>query len=142
VDVVNLLRDVLAAGLQLDADGDRLNVRGPRSAAALVTALSVNKAGVLAAVRGGWPAVPEWVTVWAIEGAKPIEPFKVVVGEQGVTFLARAKGSPITHEWLTCARCGERQLLRSKVAGDRKCAMTPHCRGTMHREPRQREAAS
>ena len=68
MDGLTLLQDAAAAGLTVLADGDRLVVRGPRSAEPVARRLLENKADVMAALAGlpsGDPA----------GGAEPADPF-------------------------------------------------------------------
>jgi hypothetical protein len=56
MDVVALLAEASRAGLTVSADGEKLMVRGPRSAEPLATLLLARKAEVLSLLRGT-PAV-------------------------------------------------------------------------------------
>jgi transposase len=58
MDSLALLNEAHAAGLEVRADGDRLMVRGPRSAAALAQKLLAHKADVLLLFQGTSHAVP------------------------------------------------------------------------------------
>ena len=51
MDIVALLHDAYAAGLEVRRDGDRLVVRGPRSQAPLAQTLLAHKADVLPLLR-------------------------------------------------------------------------------------------
>lgn len=51
MDVLTLLAEALAAGLKVRADGDRLVVTGPRSAAHIARRLGEAKPAVLAVIR-------------------------------------------------------------------------------------------
>ena len=50
MDGLTLLREAYAAGLSVQADGDRLRIRGPREAEAIAQRLIAHKAAVLAAL--------------------------------------------------------------------------------------------
>jgi hypothetical protein len=56
VDVLALIAQARAAGLELRVEGDRLLVNGPRSAAPIVTQLRDHKMAVLALLDGDAPA--------------------------------------------------------------------------------------
>lgn len=58
MDGVALIREAEAAGLAVHLDGDRLVVRGPRSAEAAAQRLIANKPAVVAALSGGGPVAP------------------------------------------------------------------------------------
>ncbi len=63
MDGLTLLQEASAAGLMVLADGDRLVIRGPRSADAVARRLLAHKAVILAALAAGNgntnPAIPE-----------------------------------------------------------------------------------
>jgi hypothetical protein len=50
MDGLTLLREARAAGLTIEADGQRLRIRGPRGAEPLVQQLVANKTAVLSAL--------------------------------------------------------------------------------------------
>ena len=52
MDGLTLLQEASAAGLTVLADGDRLAIRGPRSADAIARRLLAEKPAVMAALRG------------------------------------------------------------------------------------------
>jgi hypothetical protein len=65
VDALTLLRRAYDAGLRVEADGDRLLIRGPKSAELVVQLLAEHKAEVLAALANTAPdpdllAPPPW----------------------------------------------------------------------------------
>jgi hypothetical protein len=56
-DVTALLQEARAAGLKVEADGDRLLVRGPKAAELVALKLGAHKPAILAALASGrWPA--------------------------------------------------------------------------------------
>jgi hypothetical protein len=67
MDGLTLLSEGRAAGLTVTVDGDRLVIRGPKSADAVARRLLAHKAVILAALAagngGGAPAIPEVVNV-------------------------------------------------------------------------------
>ncbi len=66
---VELLAAARAAGLQVETEGDRLRVRGPRSAGALGEALLACKAEVLALLDGSPPVAQSLPDDWDQPGA-------------------------------------------------------------------------
>jgi hypothetical protein len=60
----DLLAEARAAGLTARAEGDRLVVRGPRSAEALMRRLLAHKPDVLAALAPPAPATPPAADAW------------------------------------------------------------------------------
>jgi hypothetical protein len=67
MDGLTLLSEGLAAGLNVTVDGDRLVIRGPKSADEVARRLLAHKAMILAALSAGsgnkTPAIPEVVNV-------------------------------------------------------------------------------
>src|SRR5262249_52861929 len=73
MDGLTLLDEARAAGLSVEADGDRLRIRGPRRAEPVALRLIAHKAAVLAALAADLPAIPDigpddlppdWRHVW------------------------------------------------------------------------------
>ena len=70
MDVLTLLRQAWDAGLSLTADGNRLTIRGPRTAEPLVRELARHKPAVLRLIREATIAVtpadlpPDWHFLW------------------------------------------------------------------------------
>jgi hypothetical protein len=62
MDGVTLLDEARAAGLSVQADGDRLRIRGPRRAEPIARRLIANKALVPHALAGRLP--PDWHLQW------------------------------------------------------------------------------
>jgi hypothetical protein len=56
-DVTGLLQEARAAGLRVEADGDRLVVRGPKAAEPVALKLGAHKPAIMAALASSrWPA--------------------------------------------------------------------------------------
>jgi hypothetical protein len=67
MDGLTLLQEARTAGLTVEADGERLRIRGPRGAKDLAQRLLANKSQVLAA-----QLVTSCFTAWAVTGRKPM----------------------------------------------------------------------
>ncbi len=84
---VNLLQEAEAAGLSVRVDGDRLVVRGPKSAADIAERLLDRKAEVIEALAAEWDAEMLTLIRWFLGTHPPTEPFEL---SRGVTVLKPA----------------------------------------------------
>ncbi len=84
---VSLLQEAEAAGLSVRVDGDRLVVRGPKSADAIAERLLDHKAEVLKVLSAEWDAEMLTLIRWFL-GTRPLtEPFEL---SKGVTVIRPA----------------------------------------------------
>ena len=76
MDGLALLAEARAVGLSVAAEGDRLRVRGPKSAAGVAAQLLAAKPAVLAALAGvadgGVPAEAVWWDDRVLAGSAPV----------------------------------------------------------------------
>ncbi len=84
---VSLLQEAEAAGLAVRVDGDRLVVRGPKSAGAIAERLLDHKAEVIEALSAEWDAEMLTLIRWFLRTHPPVEPFELC---RGVTILRPA----------------------------------------------------
>ncbi len=91
---VSLLQEAEAAGLSVRVDGDRLVVRGPKSAGAIAERLLDHKTEVLKALSAEWDAEMLTLIRWFLGTHPPTEPFEL---SKGVTIIRPAL-------WWTAAR--------------------------------------
>ncbi len=84
---VSLLQEAEAAGLSVRVDGDRLVVRGPKSASAIAERLLDRKAEVIEALSAVWDAEMLALIRWFLGTHPPTEPFEL---SRGVTVLRPA----------------------------------------------------
>ena len=87
---VSLLQEAEAAGLTVRVDGDRLVVRGPKSAGAIAESLLDHKAEVLKVLSTEWDAEMLTLIRWFL-GTRPLtEPFELSKGVTVPVLVARA----------------------------------------------------
>ncbi len=84
---VSLLQEAEAAGLTVRVDGDRLVVRGPKSAGAIAERLLDHKAEVLKVLSAEWDAEMLTLIRWFLGTHPPTEPFEL---SKGVTVIRPA----------------------------------------------------
>ncbi len=84
---VSLLQEAEAAGLSVHVEGDRLVVRGPKSASAIAECLLDHKAEVLKALSAEWDAEMLTLIRWFLGTHPPTEPFEL---SKGVTIIRPA----------------------------------------------------
>ncbi len=84
---VTLLQEAEAAGLTVRVDGDRLVVRGPKSAADIAERLLDRKAEVIEALAAEWDAEMLTLIRWFLGTHPPSAPFEL---SRGVTVLKPA----------------------------------------------------
>ncbi len=77
---VSLLQEAEAAGLSVRVDGDRLVVRGPKSAADIAERLLDRKAEVIEALAAEWDAEMLTLIRWFLSTHPPAEPFELSKG--------------------------------------------------------------
>ena len=77
---VSLLQEAEAAGLTVRVDGDRLVVRGPKSAGAIAERLLDHKAEVLKVLSAEWDAEMLTLIRWFLGTHPPTEPFELCRG--------------------------------------------------------------
>ncbi len=77
---VSLLQEADAAGLTVRVDGDRLVVRGPKSAGAIAERLLHHKAEVLKVLSAEWYAEMLTLIRWFLGTHPPTEPFELCRG--------------------------------------------------------------
>lgn len=112
MDGLKLICEAKAAGLRLRVDGDRLVIRGPRSAGPIAERVLANKDEVLAAMRGTAPT-----------NAEPIMPQTSTLGDDGA-WLAVLAGDPepaavrVVSGAGACYWCGRSDWWRSKAWPD------------------------
>ncbi len=89
---VSLLQEAEAAGLAVRVDGDRLVVRGPKSAGAIAERLLDHKAEVLKVLSAKWDAEMLTLIRWFLGTHPPTEPFElskaVVVAQPKLWWVA------------------------------------------------------
>ncbi len=81
---VTLLQEAEAAGLTAHVEGDRLVVRGPKSAGAIAERLLDHKAEVLKVLSAEWDAEMLTLVRWFLTAHPPTEPFDLC---RGVTVI-------------------------------------------------------
>ncbi len=84
---VTLLQEAEAAGVSVRVDGDRLVVRGPKSAADIAERLLDCKAEVIEALAAEWDAEMLTLIRWFLGTHPPTEPFELC---RGVTVIRPA----------------------------------------------------
>ncbi len=84
---VSLLQEAQAAGLTVRVDGERLVVRGPKSAGAIAERLLDHKAEVLKVLSAEWDAEMLTIIRWFLGTHPPTEPFEL---SRGVTIIRPA----------------------------------------------------
>ncbi len=84
---VSLLQEAEAAGLTVRVDGDRLVVRGPKSAGAIAERLLDHKTEVLKVLSAEWDAEMLTLIRWFLSTHPPAEPFEL---SKGVTVIRPA----------------------------------------------------
>ena len=84
---VSLLQEAASAGLTVRVDGDRLVVRGPKSAGAIAERLLDHKAEVIEALSAEWDAEMLALIRWFLTTPSPTEPFELC---KGVTVIKPA----------------------------------------------------
>ncbi len=84
---VSLLQEAEAAGLTVRVDGDRLVVRGPKSAGAIAERLLDHKAEVLKVLSAEWDAEMLTLIRWFLGTRPPAEPFEL---SKGITVIRPA----------------------------------------------------
>ena len=77
---VTLLQEAEAAGLTVRVEGDRLVVRGPKSASAIAERLLDHKAEVLKVLSAEWDAEMLTLIRWFFGTRPPAEPFELCRG--------------------------------------------------------------
>ena len=82
---MTLLQEAEAAGLAVHVDGDRLVVRGPRSAEAIAERLLDRKAEFIEALSAEWDAETHHLIEWFLRTSAPARPFQLCRG----VFVAR-----------------------------------------------------
>ncbi len=85
--VVSLLQEAEAAGLSVRVEGDRLVVRGPKSAGAIAERLLDHKAEIIEALAAEWDAEMLTLIRWFLGTHPPTEPFEL---SKGVTIIRPA----------------------------------------------------
>ncbi len=93
--VMSLLQEAEAAGLAVRVEGDRLVVRGPKSAGAIAERLLDHKAEVIEALSAEWDAEMLTLIRWFLSTHPPTEPFGL------------SKGVVVAHpaRWWEALRC-------------------------------------
>ncbi len=84
---VTLLQEAEAAGLTVRVEGDRLVVRGPKSAGAIAERLLDHKAEVIKTLSAEWDAEMLTLIRWFLGTHPPTEPFEL---SKGITVLKPA----------------------------------------------------
>ncbi len=84
---VSLLQEAAAVGLSVHVEGDRLVVRGPKSAGAIAERLLDRKAEVIEALSAEWDAEMLTLIRWFLGTRPPAGPFELC---RGVTVLKPA----------------------------------------------------
>ncbi len=84
---VSLLQEAASAGLTVRVDGDRLVVRGPKSASVIAERLLDRKAEVIEALSAEWGAEMLTLIGWFLGTHPPVGPFELC---RGVTILRPA----------------------------------------------------
>ncbi len=84
---VSLLQEAEAAGLTVHVEGDRLVVRGPKSAGAIAERLLDHKAEILKVLSAEWDAEMLTLIRWFLGTQPPTEPFEL---SKGVTVIRPA----------------------------------------------------
>ncbi len=84
---VNLLQEATAAGLVVRVDGERLVVRGPKSASAIAERLLDYKAEVIEALTAEWDDEMLALIKWFLGTHPPTGPFEIC---RGVTVIKPA----------------------------------------------------
>ncbi len=84
---VSLLQEAEAAGLTVRVDGDRLVVRGPKSAGAIAERLLDRKAEVIEALSAEWDDEMLTFIRWFLGTHPPTEPFEL---SKGITVIRPA----------------------------------------------------
>jgi hypothetical protein len=107
MDGLTLLSEARAAGLEVKVDGDRLVVRGPRSAAHLAERLLEMKQEVIALLG------PDDEVVWRIEAMRPQVP------RMGTIPVLLARPEAKTAPRGMCVSCGD------PLAPDRRIRCAP-----------------
>ncbi len=87
MEAVSLLREAEDAGLVVRVDGDRLVVRGPKSAGAIAERLLDHKAEVIEALSAEWDTEMLTLIRWFLDTHPPTEPFEL---SKGVTVIRPA----------------------------------------------------
>ncbi len=107
MDGLILLQEASAAGLTVLADGDRLVIRGPRSADAIARRLLAHKAAVIAALRRetSTPLVPQ-------------APPSIASGPQVIEAAGSVNpNAPATNHPGACRRCGSDDTVDVPIHG-------------------------
>ncbi len=118
---VSLLQEAEAAGLSVCVEGDRLVVRGPKSAGAIAERLLDHKAEVIELLSAEWDAEMLTLIRWFLGTHPPSEPFEL---SKGVVVLKPALWWTATRRDIAAGPSGPRacygalqqDLRRLKVA--------------------------
>jgi hypothetical protein len=97
MEVLSLLAEARAAGLNVRAEGDTLIVRGPRSAEAIVAQLRDHKPEVLALLEAADPEV-----AWRVAALRP-----QISARGPIRWLAARTDTPATDAPRCCGSCGD-----------------------------------
>ncbi len=102
---VSLLQEAEAAGLAVRVEGDRLVVRGPKSAGAIAERLLDHKAEVIEALSAEWDGEMLTLIRWFLRTHPPVAPFELC---RGVTILRPALWWTATRRDITAGPSGPR----------------------------------
>ncbi len=107
---VSLLQEAEAAGLSVRVDGERLVVRGPKSAGAIAERLLDHKAEVIEALSAAWDDEMLTLIRWFLGTHPPTEPFEL---SKGVTVLKPALWWTATRRDIAAGPRGAQHLRQS-----------------------------
>ena len=116
MDVLTLLREARAAGLHLRAEGDKLLVEGPKTAAPIVERLRQHKPEVLAALRdhccpacgprAGPPLdISDGCLSHGVTSEQTARWWSVAQDKDATVSVCHCCGGPAPSEALVCRRC-------------------------------------